>query len=407
MSSRRTCIAMAILLSFVMQAGAGPGAMLVEKQLPFLTDASDILAVGDVDGDGSRDVIYRRGGVLGIERMRGKGDQRSAIDFIEIPGGNTDVRDVAVGDIDSDGMNEVAVLTRKQLHVLEYEGGTLSKKASVPIYGPNRFGEARILNAADEFVQQQLAMGGEEAGRLLEEKMVGALVEIGDADNDGDMEILVSKPNGLAGEFGPMYALDIIRWNGRQLETVYSFPSGSGRGNTGFTVLDLNGDGKNELIRGGRSGYVGMYRFVEEERKFEVNVRCLFGTVFTIRNLRFAVAGRKQAEKLLIVVTNSSQDKVIKRKPRKEEHWDRLRIVKVAPTTFPSLGKRLDDTISWRFRTEDVYSEGQILEAVEVAIVFHDLRRFLIEDIDEDGTDDLIFNTRDGVSVFELKGVEP
>ena len=54
-----------------------------------------------------------------------------------------------------------------------------------------------------------------------------------------------------------------------------------------------------------------------------------------------------------------------------------------------------------------LYSEGQILEAVEVAIVFHDLRRFLIEDIDEDGTDDLIFNTRDGVSVFELKGVEP
>ncbi len=110
MSSKRTCVAMALLLSFVMQAGSEPGARLAEKQLPFLTDASDILAVGDVDGDGSRDVIYRRGGVLGIERMRGKGGQRSAIDFIEIPGGNTDVRDVAVGDIDIDGMNEVVVV---------------------------------------------------------------------------------------------------------------------------------------------------------------------------------------------------------------------------------------------------------------------------------------------------------
>jgi hypothetical protein len=202
------------------------------------------------------------------------------------------VNDIAVGNADNDAAIEVVAVTIS--HVYVYDAATLALKWSAP-YGGFR---VAIADLDGDGVPEIVILGGSvtvlngvtHAFEWGDSGAHGAgPMAVGDADNDGKLELLVPGPNGMTMFDGDTHAQTQLSFSGQSVAIGDANNDGqneiitgsqwtlaahtaagallwnmdlSDDGVQGLAVADPDGDGKNEVIAGIGAAYSGADRFV-------------------------------------------------------------------------------------------------------------------------------------------------
>ena len=264
----------------------------------------------DIDGDGDQDLLIGNGG------LRGETGFRASIYLFENKGNstfelkNTDYLDIAknqqlfdikpfVSDINGDGVDDVGFISNS------FTGTNIR-------YFPNRAAKGKAYDV-------KLS----EAVILPEIKYLsnGDSPLFFDLSKDGLKDLIVGKSSGI---------LELHKNIGTKEKPLYS-PDGEALGGIvsdytigglSLTAADLNGDGKEELITGGRDGYLRIYKnlidqnltkFVADSSQIFDDFKGKYGKIQVAGGLSVAVANLdNDFVPDLLVGTNTGGLKVLK-----------------------------------------------------------------------------------------------
>lgn len=235
--------------------------------------SNSILAIGDVNNDGTIELVSRKFGeqFLRICCWDGKSIQQlwrsREINLID---------DIAVGDADNDGMEELAVIGYigpiRSLCILKWNGREYEQKC------------VQLKSRIEQ-------------------------VTIGDVDNDQKNEILLLEVN-MRTEGQSLESISIWTWNGSTL--AKKSESHGHAWIADFKISDLDGDGKNELlvaeaVKGKKHGnmifynsMINVYRYSVGELVKDVNASIEYRNFHTMPYPKIAVR-RVNGEKKIIL----------------------------------------------------------------------------------------------------------
>lgn len=208
------------------------------------------LCTGDLDGDNDVDVLhgldlYENGTVLGPAPTFGllTSDTGCAVDpFLSI------WADSELGDFDGDGLPEI-VAVGQQIGV----GGTLvGVWRSIKSHGTCNT-TVRFRDAQDP------AAGGWSTGFGVPGS--GAVVEVADFDNDGDLDFVTGYSNGA--QFGVMFYRNTPVTGSTARSFLSTTPSFLGIAPTEMATGDFDGDGRVDLAIGGGTLGAGQYMIAQ------------------------------------------------------------------------------------------------------------------------------------------------
>jgi len=184
----------------------------------------DTPAIGDVDGDGAKEVVFGgRNGVIYIRKLDGASE--GSVDLTSYVGSATCFR-ISLGDANSDDRDEIYVVAtdcvntgNSYLISIEWDGTSYQVKWA---RGP--FGGVNVSHPV-----------------------------VADFDLDGVGEVATITHDGT---------LYVYRYDGGLSFVGRYYFSGSG-GRGGVSVIDVDGDGRQNLVFGDRSGCIHIYEFGE------------------------------------------------------------------------------------------------------------------------------------------------
>ncbi|MBC8344689.1 MAG: hypothetical protein ISR82_08515 [Candidatus Marinimicrobia bacterium] len=160
-----------------------------------------------------------------------------------------EIRDMKIGDVDNDGEDEIAIITKLHLYIMEKVGNkfVIDENKTTPLYGPERKGNPNVLSPQIEL---------QDSRPLPEEKREGGRIAIGDVTNDGKNEIVLTRTFMTPFEFQtivPAYICinDILQWKDGYFEVIDAISAGNYK--CGIFIEDVDQDGLNELIIGGNT----------------------------------------------------------------------------------------------------------------------------------------------------------
>ena len=250
----------AVILGLTAEIVGGSGLQLeLEQTLSNIPDGPQNAIVGDVDNDGRNELVVATG-QNGEDAGRVLIYEKVKEDYEEVYRGGLSTDNewgLAIGDVDNDGKN-VLVIARGwpnlagEIEILKYLDGAYT---SIWI-GAEFWGGRHNLSIgdADNDGENELVVGMDYSGRkwiVLEWTPAGLMkvfetggsdvisVDVADADNDGENEIIV----GAAA--WSWYDWRVYEWNGSLYELVWDSPS------YGYVIAkarDVNGDGLNEVV---------------------------------------------------------------------------------------------------------------------------------------------------------------
>jgi len=287
-------------------------------------DAIDLsngrLATGDVNNDGRIELVSKKSGEQFI-RICYWDDSRGVQqlwrsrekDIIR-------VNDIAVGDVDNDGMQEVVVTAGHSLCIFKWNGREYDQKR-VPF------------------------------------KLRAEQVSIGDVDNDQKNELLLSEVN-MRTEGESLESISIWTWNG--LALARKSESHGHAWIADFKILDLDADGKNELLvaeaveREGHGGIhygsmINVYRYSAGELVGDAHASIKYRDFWTMPYPKIAVR-RVNGEKKIILAGGHTIE-------------------------------------------ECSFKNGKISEPIQIERSPSYIRDLATGDIDNDGIDEIIINT--------------
>lgn len=207
------------------------------------------IASGDIDGDNEDEIIAGAGPGGGPHvRIFEKSGQTKPLDFFPFHTNSRSGVDVAAGDVDGDGKDEIAVSQFK------------NAESWIKVYK---------YNEKKEIIGEWRAFGeGEEHG---------ATVAMGDVDNDGKAEVIVG-----AGEGGGPQ-IQVYEANGERKPIQFFAFHPDSRSGVDVSAADTDGDGKAEIgvtQLEGAEAWTKVYRYnnektiVGEWRSFPRGVEC-------------------------------------------------------------------------------------------------------------------------------------
>jgi len=234
----------------------------------------------DIDGDGDQDLLVGNAG------NRGDAGYRASISLFENKGNNTfeltnnDYLGIAksqqlfeikpfIADLNADGVDDLGFISNS------FVGASMR-------YFPNRAtkGKAFDVRLAEAVTIQSV-----------EYLANGDYPLFFDLNKDGLKDLLLGKGSGRLEYYkntgtakSPIYTLEKDQLGG--ITDDYTV------GNISLAVADLNGDGKEELITGGRNGYVKVYKNVTEQNqtKFVADSTLIFDE-FSNKNAKLPLGG--------------------------------------------------------------------------------------------------------------------
>ncbi len=193
-------------LSLVRWNGAGFDPALA---IPVESSPSSV-GIADADNDGYLDIIAAHGYAGSVSFVRWNGSHFDP--FVNMPVGDKPDPgswEMALGDADNDGYTDI-------------------------ITANGYLGSVSVIrwNGAGFDPQVSLSCGGERDSSFW--------VTIGDADNDGDNDMVTANRDSQT--------ISLIRWNGSGFDPFVKYPLGC---SAKLNISDINGDGLEELILGG------------------------------------------------------------------------------------------------------------------------------------------------------------
>ncbi|HEC66831.1 MAG TPA: VCBS repeat-containing protein [bacterium] len=365
----------------------------IDKDKKYLYKKGLVFTVSDLTGDKKGEVITQIPGKKNLLILRWNGIWFRKLGEIKTP--FEKISDVAVGDVDNDGTDEIAVIAGKELYVFENKNNkfVLDPTKTTPLYGEKRFGKKEILETMNKFVEGRVSGAkkyGVELVKLDFEKLEGKRVIIGDVDNDGANEMVVSKLTPIIEEgVGYSYTLDILKWKKEHFEVIYCNPSPVGPGDAGISISDLNIDGDNELIFGGSNGGFEILKYNKSKDYFWTEM---------------SVWIREKIYDQRINVSNLNGQNVLVYSIIEPEGEDtgKTQIVYLNKDAFPVLGKTFNKIGGEeRFIWPDEFASRFPIRHISER--FEGIKSFVIGNLDNDKENELIVNTAAGAYIYGLK----
>ncbi len=233
------------------------------------------LLVADVDGDGSGEVVLGQP-TSGRVLVWLDGVASSDAPDVTLSGGVGFGRALSAGDLDGDGRADLLVASEGLVSLHLGEVGGPAAEASWDVAGDDpTFGEALALGDVDDDGLADLLVGAPRSGRvwiasgvpggLAAEAHIavegaegfGAALALGDVDADGRADLLVGVPT--ASPEMPEQG-HLLLFPGATMPAVSSWQGAEPRAALGASVamLDINGDGRDELLAGAPGTSVGL-----------------------------------------------------------------------------------------------------------------------------------------------------
>ncbi len=240
-------------------------AVAVDEQIFYLKDG---MAIRDVS-------TPSRGNEISMKSAPGLPPQALTDRFGE------DVMDVQLGDIDNDGDDELVLLGRTKLAVFELNGGNyeLAPEKTLQLYDRSIY-DTHPMISFDGIVPwlSYLADWGIPAKLVSEEDWSGGRLTIGDADNDGENEVILTRTSAYSRSSFPFsgyyIVAEILKWEDGGYVLVDVFRRCSL--NDGIFILDLDRDGANEIMMGRGTNY-GVFGHVENPQDYPTDETSIYG----------------------------------------------------------------------------------------------------------------------------------
>ncbi len=276
--------------SFLVRYATGEG-LGIEREEALLPDSTLTPLIGDVDGDGSSDLILLDGREMQIFSMSGR------IAKVQL---DSDVRGGIIADLNGDGTSEVLVVERREIQAFSHltnlwnfkaeDGEELTGAAITPV-GRGRWLAITSRSSIYSFTPEgtlewKLSLGGELSPPA-----------VSDIDNDGEFEVVVAVNLGNKSE---ILAIDeggtpnlIVSMNASVKEIFFSDIGGDGTKdlvmlcNSGLyiksgenivlilpnayppAIADIDGDSRMDVVASSREGVLAIV-MAEGVRKFNL-----------------------------------------------------------------------------------------------------------------------------------------
>ncbi len=303
-----------------------------------ILDNTIIYSVYDVNKDGKDEVIAQTKGQERLSILRWNGIWFRKIGQIKIEMPIDGIRDVAIGDVDNDGIDEIIILSRENLYVFEKKNRDfiMNNAKTVSIYEQGRYTESYIT---------------ETLGLEPTDRKRGKVI-VGDITNDGKNEIILSKIIGQGAD-SPYISIDVLSWQEESFKLINDSIWYDGSGEEGFAVVDLDDDGINELMITFASIIIEVYQYERDDFR----VKAWFELGLNIGDPRTTV-GMFDGAKVLIYcaryITSGPQDDV-----------GQIRLIDLNPQIFPQLAKRKGLEIEHRHINAALLSKAELAQFIQ------------------------------------------
>lgn len=334
-------------------------------------------------------------------------DNNGIVKNIEIDVKASEIRDMIAGDIDNDGDDEIVFITKEHIFVLEKENGQfiVDTNKTTHLYGPDRKGKPNVISPRIESAYVR---------PLSEELKEAGKIAIGDVNNDGKNEIVITKTFLHPHEFQTIIpqlicSNDIFQWQKDHFEVIDAIIAGDY--NAGIYIIDIDKDGLNELIIGGSSVYI--FKSVQQHEDYLVKdpgrwwYRALNGGFYIYGVIDFNNNGGDQRIAIKDIDNTSimSYCTIWDIGKKYIKNIGKIRTFDFSPSLIKTGGKLVGNK-----KMFDIEGFSEISAAVNLPISkykgglpFVNLKSIVLGDIDNNGEVEVIANIVDQAQIYDLK----
>lgn len=335
MSKKKLLITLISVMSLIVSINAEGNDIYKKKTI---LSNTIIYSICDVNKDGKNEVIAQSEGQKRLSIQRWNGLWLRKIGSIEIEMPIDRIRDVAIGDVDNDGIDEIIILSRENLYVFEKKNKDfiIDNAKTVSIYEQGRYTESYITET----------LGLEPTDRK------GGKVVVGDITNDGKNEIILSKIIGRSADASHM-SVDVLSWQEESFKLINDSIWYAGSRKEGFAVVDLDDNGINELM----ITFAGITIKVYQYEGDDFRVKAWFELGLNVGDPRTTIGMFDEAKVLIYCaryITSGPQDDV-----------GQIRLIGLNSQIFPQLAKRKGLKIEHRHINAALLSKAELAQFIQ------------------------------------------